>query len=120
MSNPALQAYRTALRATRVAFNGDTVVLQSARSKIREGFDSNRSLSDKEEAATKVKELEEVALFLVKNIVQGEKDEGKDRYMLKFHSQTELGSNDTIKQSKVELGSLAGAKTKKAKKCSDK
>lgn len=117
MAKSALQAYRAALRATRVAFNGDDVVLSSARARIREGFDTNRTLADQEEADKKVKELEEVAQFLVKNIVQGEKEEGKDRYFLNFHSQTELGSNDTIKQSKTDLGSLAGAKVKK---CSDK
>lgn len=116
MSNSALQAYRAALRATRVAFNGDVVVLNSARAKIREGFDANKTLADKEEAHKKVKELEEVAQFLVKNIVQGVKDEDKDRYFLNFHSQTELGSNETIKQRKTDLGSLAGAKVRK---CSD-
>lgn len=96
------------------------MVLQSARSKIREGFETNRALQDKTEAVKKVNELEEVAQFLVKNIVQGEKKQGDDRYFLKFHSQTELGSNDTIKQNKADMGSLAGAKAKRATRCSDK
>lgn len=114
--NPALQAYRTALRATRIAFNGDNTVLNSARLRIREGFESNRTLSDGQEIEKAVKDLNEVALFLVKNIVQGEpKEDG--RYFLKFHEKTELGSNETIKQdNRANMGSLAGVKVRK---CSD-
>lgn len=96
-----------------MAFNGDNFVLKSARAKIREGLLSNRDLADKMEVEKKVAELNEVAQFLVKNIVQGEKEEGKDRYLLKIHDKTELGSNETIKQSKANLGSLAGAKVKR-------
>lgn len=114
--NVALQAYRAALRATRVAFSGDDVVLKAARTKVREGFESNRELSDQAEVDKAVKELNEVAQFLVKNIVQGEQEED-GRYFLKFHEKTELGSNETIKQSnRANMGSLAGVK---ARKCSD-
>ncbi|GEQ71921.1 hypothetical protein JCM33374_g5607 [Metschnikowia sp. JCM 33374] len=117
MSNAALKAYRHALRATRVAFNGDTFMLSSARSKVKEGIVANRNLSDPQETENAVKHLDEVAEFLVKNIVQGEKQKN-DRYHLKFHEKTELGSNETIKQnSRANLGSLAGVK---ARKCSDK
>lgn len=123
LSNPdmshkqALQAYRAALRATRVAFNGDSVVLNSARNKIREGFEENRSMSDQQEIEKAVTDLNEVAKFLVKNIVQGEQE--KDgRYFLKFHDKTELGSNESIKQNnRANMGSLAGVKVKK---CTDK
>lgn len=115
--NQALQAYRAALRATRIAFNGDAVVLNSARAKIREGFDTNRALADEQEIQKAVKDLNEVSLFLVKNIVQGEQE--KDgRYFLKFHDKTELGSNETIKQNnRANMGSLAGVKVRK---CTDK
>lgn len=114
--NPALQAYRTALRATRIAFNGDSVVLASARQRIRDGFETNRSLADKQEIDNAVKDLNDVALFLVKNIVQGQPQED-GRYFLNFHEKTELGSNETIKQSnRANMGSLAGAKVRR---CSD-
>lgn len=114
--NPALQAYRTALRATRIAFNGDSVVLASARQRIREGFETNRSIADQQEIDKAVKDLNEVALFLVRNIVQGQPQED-GRYFLNFHEKTELGSNETIKQSnRANMGSLAGAKVRR---CSD-
>lgn len=110
MTKPALQAYRAALRATKVAFNGDAFVLGTSRSKIREGFELNKNLGKTEEIDKAVTELNDVAKFLVKNIVQGEKRED-DRYFLKFHDQTELGSNETIKQNnRANMGSLAGAK----------
>lgn len=119
MRSPALQAYRAALRATRTAFNGDDVVLGSARAKIREGFELNRNLADQEAVTKAVDDLNEVAKFLVKNIVQGEK-QPNDRYYLKFHDKTELGSNETIKQSNTEnMGLLAGVKATR-RKCSDK
>lgn len=101
----ALQAYKAALRATRVAFNGDRRVLGAARAQIRAGFDRNRQLAGNEQAKA-IKEMQEVSAFLVKNVVQGEKQ--GDKYFLKFHDKTELGDNETIKQNnRKNMGSLA-------------
>lgn len=113
----ALQAYRAALRSTRVAFSGDLEVLYASRAKIRQGFEEHRALADPTQIEDEINKLNEVSQFLVKNIVQGERD--KDgKYFLKFHENTELGDNETIKQgNKANLGSLAGAKVKK---CSDR
>lgn len=116
MSKPALQAYKAALRATKTVFSGDGYMLLLARAKIREGFEEKRGLTDAEEIEKEVTHLNEVAKFLVKNVVQGEK-QANDRFHLKFHAKTELGSNETIKQSnRAEMGSLAGVKVRK---CSD-
>lgn len=111
----ALGAYRQALRATRVAFKTDLPVLTAARTQIKQGFLDNKNITDQDEQQEAVDKMNEVSKFLIKNIVQGEKkDDGK--YFLNFHERTELGDNESIKQSKAEMGSLAGAK---AKKCSD-
>lgn len=116
MSNiRALGAYRNALRATRVAFKTDLPVLMAARTQIKQGFVDNKDLADQEQQQEAVNKMNEVSQFLIKNIVQGEKQEG-DKYFLNFHERTELGDNETIKQSKAEMGSLAGARVKK---CSD-
>lgn len=112
MLNPALKAYRHALRATRVAFPGDLYMLNAARTQVKDGIMANRKLADSAEIEKAVTHLDEVAAFLIKNIVQGELQKN-ERYHLKFHEKTELGSNDTIKQSKAEMGSLAGVKAKK-------
>lgn len=116
MTKSALLVYRAALRATRVAFNGDSKILTASRLKIREGYDQNRNLTDKEEINKAITDLDEVAKFLVKNIVQAEEKE-KDKYFLHFHKDTELGDNATIKQNnRANMGSLAGAKVRR---CSD-
>lgn len=115
MTSPALNAYRAALRATRVAFNGDQFMIQASRQKIRDGFNSNKGLSVKEEVDSAVSEIEEIAKFLVKNVVQAEK-QPNERYLLKIHDKTELGRNETIKQNNREnMGSLAGAKVRKCR-----
>lgn len=115
MSKPAVQAYRAALRATRVAFPGDAFMIRSARVKMREGFEMNKGLQVKEEIEKAVDDLNEVAKFLVKNVVQAEMQQN-ERYLLKIHDKTELGLNDTIKQSNKEnMGSLAGAKVRKCR-----
>lgn len=110
----AISAYRNALRATQLAFSKDLPVLESARSQIKLGFIESRDFED-EKAQEAIDKMNEVSAFLVKNIVQGERKES-GKYFLNFHERTELGDNETIKQNKSDLGSLAGAKVKK---CSD-
>lgn len=109
----ALHAYKAALRATRIAFNGDAKILTAARLKVREGFEENRNLEDQEKIQESLKSINEVAVFLTRNVVQGEQnDDG--RYLLKFHDKIELGSNETIRQNnKANMGSLANAKVTK-------
>lgn len=115
MSNPTLRAYKTALRATSKAFTGDKPILAAARLKIKEGILENKQ-SQAPELEEQINNLNEISLFLKKNIVQGE--EQKDgKFFLKFHSDIELGDNDSIKQSKEEMGSLAGKKGAAIKKC---
>lgn len=113
MTNPAIQSYRTALRATRVAFNGDAFMIRASTQKIREGFELNRQLTNKVEIEEAVTHMNEVAKYLVKTVVQAEK-QPNDNYLLKIHDKTELGLNETIKKSNREnMGSLAGAKVHK-------
>lgn len=109
MSSRALLAYRAALRAARISFQQDNDVLLAARKQIRDGFEASRNSDNAEEEIVK---MNEISKFLVLNIVQGEK-QGDGKYFLKFHDQTELGDNETIKQNhKANMGSLAGAKAK--------
>lgn len=109
----ALSAFRDALRATHVAFKGDPEVLHAARLQIREGYRKHGNLKE-EDARSEITKLNEVSQFLIKNIVQGSRDEKDGRYFLNFHDKTELGDNETIKQSnRANMGSLAGAKVKK-------
>ncbi|ANZ75705.1 BA75_02983T0 [Komagataella pastoris] len=96
----ALKAYRNALRATSVAFKNDLPTLNAARNEIRTHMKSledpkgtNRSIDER------LKLLEEVTVFLRRNIVQGRKVD-EDKYRLNIHKDTELGDNDDIKKKK--------------------
>lgn len=118
MKNPALQAYRNSLRATLMAFKGDTEVLSAARAKIKQGILDNKSLTGTT-CDEEIQKLEEVNKFLVQNVVQGQRQQD-GKYQLNFHSNIELGDNETIKQGNKNLGSLKGTGTSSIKKCSDK
>lgn len=101
MTTQALNAYRHGLRAARIAFGQDTRLLLAARQKMREGM---RSPENPELPIEKqVQLMEDVALFLRRNIVQGERtgttrDGEKPTYHLNLHKDSELGDNDEIKQ----------------------
>ncbi|ODQ78457.1 hypothetical protein BABINDRAFT_162676 [Babjeviella inositovora NRRL Y-12698] len=105
----ALSAYRSAIRASKIAFNGDARMLQGARDAIRAGM----AQESKQPVEERIAHLEEVAKFVRQNIAQGIPDE-TGRFTLNIHKDIELGDNDTIKGSKLDLGSLAG---KGASKC---
>ncbi|KAK1765098.1 zinc maintenance protein [Phialemonium atrogriseum] len=109
----ALTAYRHLLRAARLAFHGDSPVLNAAQQQIREGFRQRASLSPSDPAVEPaIQHAEEVAQFLTANVVQGKKE--GDVYRLRIHEETEKGDNDTIK--------IGGGKTIKidGKKCTDR
>lgn len=102
----ALNAYRHGLRATKVAFNGDTRMLLAARQKMREGMIN----PPKPELPVdeQIQHLEEVARFLRQNLVQGKKSGSGERYALNIHKDTELGDNESIKETKKTLAAQGG------------
>lgn len=113
----ALSAYRNALRATRIAFEGelslfflsgipitnknigDVALLNASREQIRQGF-HKPDLKKTDEK--RIKELNDIAKFLVSNIVQGKKNES-GKYKLNIHEGTELGDNESVKKAKQQL-----------------
>lgn len=107
----ALNAYRAALRSTRIAFTADETALNAARSKIRQEMISETSESNpKLDINGRIELLEQVNAFLKRNVVQGiKKQENESRYVLNIHEETELGDNDDIKKKKSTLN--AGAST---------
>lgn len=101
----ALNAYRAALRSTKIAFNNDIKTLTAARAKIREEMRSETSLSDpKLNNLQRIELLEQVSQFLKRNIVQAvKKPTEESRYVLNIHKETELGDNDDIKKKSSTL-----------------
>ncbi|KAH3669273.1 hypothetical protein OGAPHI_001394 [Ogataea philodendri] len=101
LANEALKAYRGALRATSIAFQGDLATLQAARAQIRSKMVLNVDPDMPEKSVEdRIKHLDQVSLFLRRNIVQGKKEEEDDKYFLNIHNDTELGDNDDIKKKK--------------------
>ncbi|KAI0476292.1 hypothetical protein GGR56DRAFT_463403 [Xylariaceae sp. FL0804] len=104
----ALPAYRSLLRAARVAFQGDERVLSAARAEIRKAFHANASLEPSSPAAADaIQHSKQIAMILRQNLVQG-KLEG-EAYKLRIHDETERGDNDTVK--------IAGGSTLGGPKC---
>ncbi|KAI1827611.1 hypothetical protein F4861DRAFT_327573 [Xylaria intraflava] len=92
----AVTAYRNLLRAARLAFQGDGVTLNAARSSIRGGFRDKAALvPTSQEYQTAVLYANDVAMILRQNVVQGKRD--GDKYRLRIHEETERGDNDTVK-----------------------
>ncbi|CAK9437754.1 uncharacterized protein LODBEIA_P21320 [Lodderomyces beijingensis] len=118
----AKAAYKNALKSIHFVFKNDIPVQQAAKSQVKSEMMAKSQLSDPHEIQEAVEKLNAVSKFLVQNLVQGEL-QSNGRYFLNFHDQTELGDNESIKNSKSEMGSLSGARGKSirgsaASKCS--
>ncbi|KAG7904671.1 hypothetical protein KL907_003547 [Ogataea polymorpha] len=102
LAKQALSAYRGALRATSIAFNNDVAMLQAARTQIKSkmALEVDPDMPDKS-VEERIKHLNDVSLFLRRNIVQGRKEgDEENKYFLNIHEDTELGDNDDIKKKK--------------------
>jgi len=88
-----LHVYRYLLRSIRIAFHGDSVVLNAARKEARRRFDEGRNLTaGTDQAVEGIEEARNVSKFLRRNLVQGIKEDKDD-----YYSKTLFGrSNDRI------------------------
>ncbi|PHH77052.1 hypothetical protein CDD82_3680 [Ophiocordyceps australis] len=104
----ALAAYRSVLRAARLAFQGDAPLLTQAQNQARAQFQQGAQLdAASRDAETCIQHAHDVAKILRENVVQGRKADGQENtYKLRIHEFTERGDNDSI-QSK-ECGRGAG------------
>ncbi|KAJ6455733.1 RF-1 domain-containing protein [Mycena sanguinolenta] len=94
----ARSAYRQLLRASSSTFRGDERVLQAFRLKIRQDAVTARSITDPVVYEQQNALAREVATILRKNIVQAARAaEDADTWRVRITDDTELGSNDTIK-----------------------
>ncbi|KAK6543268.1 Mitochondrial zinc maintenance protein 1, mitochondrial [Orbilia ellipsospora] len=96
----AIQAYRSLLRASRLAFQGDSRLLLASQHQIRSQFERERDNPEseaKDTADSKIQHAFEVAKYLRQNIVQAAKAEGEDTFKLRIHDETERGDNESVK-----------------------
>ncbi len=116
----ALKAYRAALRAMNLTFRGDREVMTAAKTKLKNEMKAAKSKDHPEmNVEERINLLNQVAIYLTKNIVQGVKEKDDNTYMLRFHEKTETNKNTPLtKRRKVTLH--AGPVTKQGGCCSSK
>lgn len=92
-----------------MVFKGDTVTLNSARQKIRDGFAEEREATlTSDELKEKVAYVNQIATFLKQNIVQGAKSPESEQYRLNITKDTELGDNDDVYKKPTLGGGSSG------------
>ncbi|KAG7092400.1 hypothetical protein E1B28_008757 [Marasmius oreades] len=101
----ARAAYRALYRASSFTFAGDEPVLKAFRSKMREDALAAKAETDPIAYQQHTKHARDIATFLRRNIVRATKVEAADTdnsqatWTLHLHDQTELGDNESIKNS---------------------
>lgn len=79
----ALPAYRSLLRASRLAFQGDERMLSAARTQIRTGFREKSVLQPTDPAVMPaIQHAQAVAAFLTANVVQGKREDEGETYSM--------------------------------------
>ncbi|TKA28338.1 hypothetical protein B0A50_03805 [Salinomyces thailandicus] len=92
--------YRHLLRATSIAFKGDTETLQASRALAHQTFQTNAHKLEPNslEASTAVAHAQGVAQILREHVVQGRKKPGaedSENYKLNIHEHTQRLENET-------------------------
>ncbi|KAG7452677.1 uncharacterized protein BT62DRAFT_1070416 [Guyanagaster necrorhizus] len=94
----ARSAYRQLYRASTVTFSGDEPVLRAFRSKLREDALSGQAEKNPVHYQEQIDGALKIAAFLRHNVIQASRVADKeDTWSLKITKDTELGSNDSIK-----------------------
>ncbi|KIL68583.1 hypothetical protein M378DRAFT_8634 [Amanita muscaria Koide BX008] len=96
----ARSVYRDLYRAASSTFKGDGTVLKAFRHKMRQDALAGREITEPGQYEQQVQLARDIAVILRKNVVQGVKEgshSGIETWKLAIRPETELGSNDSIK-----------------------
>ncbi|PWN37355.1 uncharacterized protein FA14DRAFT_141519 [Meira miltonrushii] len=96
----AIGLYKRILRTARQTFAGDLATASAWRKMVRNEFVESKSETDSEKIDQSFTKWEDVIKVLQQNVVQGELNDKKSAFQLKFRPETELGSNESIKASR--------------------
>ncbi|KAL1311196.1 hypothetical protein AAFC00_001391 [Neodothiora populina] len=104
-----VSTYRSLLRATRVAFNGDGHMISESRKWARHNFDQGRTVAPGSvEAEQGIKHAQATAQILRENVVQGQRENAQSHhYKLNIHEETERGDDTEFKKFKSSGKSFA-------------
>lgn len=96
----AIGLYKRVIRTSRQTFAGDVSTATAWRKMVRNEFVEAKAETDSEKIEKSFAKWEDVIKVLQQNVVQGELNEKKSAFQLKFRPETELGSNESIKASR--------------------
>lgn len=96
----AIGLYKRVIRTSRQTFAGDLATATAWRQMVRKEFIEGKTESDSENIEKSFAKWEDVIKVLQQNVVQGELNDKKSAFQLKFRPETELGSNESIKASR--------------------
>ena len=99
----ATALYRALWRTTRDLFARDVAAVTAAHAEMRRRFAAGRAL-DAAALDASLDEGEQVVALLRHNVVQGEYSRESGAYRLRFTPDTELGSNDSVRQPRDGIG----------------
>ncbi|CAG8487656.1 7695_t:CDS:2 [Paraglomus brasilianum] len=88
-----LHAYRNLLKTQKQTFRGDEQLIQVGRLKTREEFIKHKDETDISKIEEYIKNADDTAVFLKKNVVQAELIDPNGTYKLHLNEHHELGTN---------------------------
>ncbi|KAJ3923623.1 RF-1 domain-containing protein [Lentinula edodes] len=110
----ARSAYRSLYRASSSTFGGDATVLSAFRYKMREDASTYKSETDPSAYEAHATQARDIAQFLRRNVVQATKLPEEETWSIRITQDTELGSNDSVKNPSVMPSNRRAAHTENA------
>ncbi|KAI8062241.1 hypothetical protein BC940DRAFT_309140 [Gongronella butleri] len=111
----AISAYRHLLRTQRQVFANDVRAIEAARKETHARFMQFKDETNTDILEEKLALAQSVATLLRRNVLQAESQDG-NHFKLHITSDTELGDNDSIKNTK-NIHRKKGKKQQKASCC---
>ncbi|TKY90894.1 hypothetical protein EX895_000892 [Sporisorium graminicola] len=114
----AIGLYKRLLRTSRKTFDGDAVAISAARDETRRRFQLAAQETDAAKIDEGLKMGDEIVSVLRQNVVQGKWRQERDAYELRMTKDTELGTNDSIKEARAkQIADLKAGKKPERKSC---
>ncbi|KAJ9476521.1 Mitochondrial zinc maintenance protein 1, mitochondrial [Pseudozyma hubeiensis] len=114
----AIGLYKRLLRTSRKTFDGDSTAISAARDETRRRFKMAAQETDSDKIDEGLKMGDEIVSVLRQNVVQGKWRQERDAYELRMTKDTELGTNDSIKEARAkQIADLKAGKKPERKSC---
>ncbi|PWY97545.1 hypothetical protein BCV70DRAFT_166699 [Testicularia cyperi] len=114
----AIGLYKRLLRTSRKTFEGDANAVLAAREETRRRFRIAAQETDPTRIEEGLKTGDEIVSVLRQNVVQGKWRQDSQAYELRMTQDTELGTNDSIKEARAkQIADLKAGKKPERRSC---